>query len=379
YKVFEILSGPGAATASAVAAATTTPAADGALTFENSAVKLIVERDGAIRSLVAKNSSTELAATLDGLALNDLAPHSSDGEPLRVENAGPVSVTLRARSEAGLDHTTAITLYRDSDRIDLRNEITANFSDVRHWSFSFNLPAPAVRTEEVGAILLNKLTTAGGDYAPTHARYDYVTVNHFADITAGDGRSGVTLSNPDLAFAKLGRSTVAALDTATPQLNILAGGQVDGPALGIRAQNGATYFLQRFALRPHAAYDPVAAMKFALEHQNPFVTGALSGDAKSPFPADTFSLLTVSDPAVLLWAVKPAEEGVDRGIIARLWNVSDAPATAKLTFTPGFSAAQRTTHLETDLEPVSLTAAGTLPATFARQQLLTFRLLTPRP
>ncbi len=374
YKVFEVLPGPGSAPTDA--AATTTPATGGALTFENTAVKLIVERDGAIRSFIAKQpAATELAATIDGLALNDLAPNSSAGEPLRIENAGSVSVTVRARSDAGLDHTTAITLYRDSDRIDVRNEITANFADIRHWGFSFNLPSPAVRTEEVGAINLNKLTSDGGHYAATHARYDYVTVNHFADITSGDGRHGVTLSNSDLAFAKLGRSTPIALDATTPQINVLAGGQIDGAKLGIPAQNGATYFLQRFALRPHGGYDQVAAMKFALEHQNPFVTGAITGDAKGTFPADTFSLLTVSDPSVLLWAVKPAEEGIGRGIIARLWNVSDSPATATLTLASGLSAAHRTTHIETDLESVALTPTGALPARFARQHLQTYRLL----
>jgi alpha-mannosidase len=184
----------------------------------------------------------------------------------------------------------------------------------------------------------------------------------------------VTLSNPDLAFAKLGRSTTIQLDTATPQVNVLAGGQIDGASLGIRAQNGAMYFLQRFALRPHGAYDQVSAMKFALEHQNPFITGALIGNDTGPFPADTYSLLTVSDPNVLLWAVKPAEEGIDRGIIARLWNVSDNPATAHLALAPGLSSAQRTTHIETNLEPVALTADGALPAVFARQQLQTYRL-----
>lgn len=378
YKVFEILPGPGSA--SSAAAASTLPAADGAFTFENSVVKIVVERDGAIRSLIdQRRGAAELAATIDGLALNDLAPNSAAGEPLRVENAGPVSVTLRARSEAGLDHTTAITLYRDSDRIDVRNEITANFTEVRHWGFSFNLSAPAVRTEEVGAINLNKLATDGGDYAATHARYDYVTLNHFADITAGDGQRGVTLSNSDLAFAKLGRSTVTALDAETPQINVLAGGQVDGASLGIRAQNGAAYFLQRFALRPHGGYDASAAMKFALEHQNPLVTGALLGKDDGPFPADTFSLLTVSDPNVLLWAVKPAEEGIGRGVIARLWNVSDAPATAVVTFKPGLSAAHRTTHIETDLEPVALAGRDAMPASFTRQQILTYRLLTPHP
>ena len=373
YKVFEILSGPGIAPIDP-GATTTTASGDDATIFENDSLKLVVDLDGAIRSLTVKNSvATELAATIDGLALNDLAPNSATGEPLRVENAGPVSVTLCARSDAGLDHTTAITLYRGSDRIDVRNEITNNFSDIRHWAFSFNLPSPSIRTEEVGAINLNKLTTDGGDYAPTHARYDYVTVNHFADITAGDGRVGVTLSNPDLAFAKLGHSTASALDMNTPQLNLLAGGQVDGRYLGIQDQNHATHFLQRFALRPHGGYDPVAAMKFALEHQNPFITGALIGDNKGSFPADTFSLLTIDNPAVLLWALKVHDDGLDHGLVARFWNLSADAAQANIAFSRSLNSAHRTTHIETDLEAILLNSNGSLPATFAREQFQTFR------
>jgi alpha-mannosidase len=185
-----------------------------------------------------------------------------------------------------------------------------------------------------------------------------------------------TRRNADCAFVKLGRSTSAELDTATAQLNVLAGGQVDGPALGIPGQHGATLFLQRFALRGHGAYDPVAAMKFALEQQNPFVAGEVIGEkVTAPLPPDTFSLLTVSNPNVLLWALKPAEEGIARGLIARLWNVSDAPATATIALASGLSSAQHTTHIETDLEPVPLTTARSLDATFARQQLQTFRLL----
>ena len=48
----------------------------------------------------------------------------------------------------------------------------------------------------------------------------------------------MTLSNADCSFAKLGSSTAAILDTATPQINVLAGGQVDGRYLGIQNQNG---------------------------------------------------------------------------------------------------------------------------------------------
>ncbi len=251
YKTYEIMAGPGTAATDDAAKA----GPDGN-SIENSAVKLVVDRDGAIRSFIDKRrGDVELAAKVGGAWLNDFAPNADAGDAIVIENRGPVSVTLRARSDAGLPHSTAITLYRDFDRVDIQNEITANFSNVRYWAFGFAIEQPSVHTEEVGAINLNKSKAEGGDYADSHARYDHITVNHFADMTSGDGKKGMTLSNPDLAFARLGNSTAASLDTATPQINLLAGGQVDGRSLGIHDQNGASYFLQRFALRAHGEYD----------------------------------------------------------------------------------------------------------------------------
>ena len=372
YKVFEILPGPGDAPGSAAATV------EGEV-FENDAVKLILERDGAIRSFIDKRrGNSELAATIDDLRLNDFAAKSDEGEPLRVENSGPVSVTVRARSEAGLAHTTAITLYRGSDRVDIRNELTANFGDVRHWAFSFALNAPAVHTEEVGAVNLNRLKSAGGDYADTHARYDYLTVNHFADLTDGSGTKGVTISNPDLAFAKLGRSTVSNLDTATPQLNLLAGGQVDGSSLGIPRQNGNTHFLQRFALRPHGGYDPAAAMKFALEHQNPLVTGAVISEGGGGYPGTNYSLLTVANSNVLLWALKLHEDGVGHGLVARVWNQADTPAATRFISPLPLQSAQRLTHIETLIEAAPV-KAGALEATIGARRMETFGLKMTSP
>ena len=376
YKVFEILAGQGTA-ASNPAAEVGPEDAQGRRVVENAAVRLVLARDGALLSFIDKRrGGAELAATIDGLAMNDFAAHSEAGEPLQVENVGPVSVSLRARSDAGLPHSTVVTVYRDSDRVDIRNEIHSNFGNVRHWSFGFNLKAPKVYSEEVGGINLNKLQSEGGDYATSHARYDYITLNHFADISAGDGHGGhgMTLSNADLAFAKLGRSTVNKLDSQTPQIHVLAGGQVDGPWLGIQDQNGASQFLQRFALRAHGGYDPVAAMRFALEHQNPLQAGAVISDGQKLFPEASYSLLQASDPRVLLWALKPAEEGIDHGIVARLWNVSDSPATSQLRLTPGVAAAQRSSHVETDLEAVELAADGSVPTQYAKQQLQTYRI-----
>jgi len=370
YKTYEIRGGPGTSPTDNAASVV-------AHMVENARVKLSIEADGAIGSLIDKaRGSREMAANIGGLKLNDLAPNDAAGNSVVVANAGPVSVTLRCVSKAGLDHTTAITVYRDSDRVDIENRITANFADVRHWAFSGNFAEPDVHAEEVGAIIHAKLRSRGGDYADSHARYDYLTLNHFADMTDGAGVAGLTISNRDCSFAKLGKSTPAALDTITAQLNVLAGGQIDGPGLGIPSQNGATEFLQRFALRPHGAYDPVAAMRFALEHQNPLVAAPVIGDGTSPYPATTYSLLTISNPGVLLWALKPAEEGIEAGIIARVWNLAPTSGNYTVSFAPGLSEARRVTHIETNLGVLPV-ADGRVSSPIAAAQLQTLRLLGP--
>ncbi len=376
YKVFEIRPGKG----SPVLDEAATTSSDGSI-LENSAVKLVIERDGAIRSLIDKrHGNTELAAEIFDLKLNDFAAKSDEGEALRVINRGPVSVTVRARTEAGVAHDTYITLYRDSDRVEIRNEITENFSNIRYWAFSFGIKNPSIHTEEVGAVILNKLKSDGGDYADSHARYDHITVNHFADISSGDGKSGVTLSNHDLAFAKLGGSEFNTLDWGTPQINMLAGGQIDGPNLGIRGQNGNTRFLQRFALRAHDGYKQTTAMKFALEHQNPFVTGPVISkpDGVHPYPEKQFSLLGIDNPDVLLWALKSHEDGIGNGLVARVWNQSDSSQTTRFSRKSPFTAATRLSHIETPIEPLKL-KDGVLETPVGANRMETYQLNITSP
>jgi alpha-mannosidase len=369
YRTFEILNGPGLAPTNVAAVV-----GAGNATLENTHLKLAIDADGAIASLVDKaRPDTELAGATGGLKLNDLAANDTNGSAILVENSGPVSVTLKCVSGAGRQHTTRVTLARDSDRVEIRNEITENFGDVRHWAFSFNLSSPDVHAEEVGAIIRVKTKANGGDYADTHARYDYLTLNHFADMTDGANTRGVTLANADCAFAKLGQSTPGFLDTFTPQINVLAGGQVDGSWLGIRGQNGASHFLQRFALRPHASYDETAAMKFALEFQNPLVTGAIIGVTNSPYPPTNHSLLTLSDPNVLLWALKPHDDGIDHGIVARVWNLASEPSPVRLAAAAPLASAQRVTHIETPLASLPL-RNGALDTTIPARRIESYSL-----
>lgn len=365
YKVYEIRPGTTQSFSQAATVAGTT--------IENSLYRLTVAADGAITSLIDKTrGNRETVRNIGGRVLNDLGGNRSG--TVTVENAGPVSVTLRAISSSPLAHTTRVTLYRDSDRVDISNEITQNFGDIKTWSFSFDLNSPDVWHEEVGAVIRGKLLADGGHYSPKNARYDWLTMNHFADMTNGSGNFGITVSNWDNQFMRMGDSERNLLDTATPQINVLAGGQIDGPTLGIPNQGGDSYFLQRFALWTHGAFDQTASMKFALQHQNPFVTSMIegSGSLNRPYPAGSLSFLNISNPNVLLWALKPAEDGIGRGIVARVWNQGNA-ASYTLSLAQPITTAERLTHIETTISQATVTG-GQLTAPINQQQIQTHLL-----
>lgn len=366
YKVFEIRPGPGSETFPPAASA---DAATGVI--ENDACKVTVAGRGAITSLIDKTQSNrEFAkASDDGRVINDLGPGTG---ALQVENVGPVSATMLATVTASspLKHTSRITLFRDSNRVEIRNDINQNFSDTFTWSFAFDLDSPDVWHEEVGAVIRAKLTTDDGHYSPRNARHDWLTLNHFADVSGGG--VGATLSNADCFFMQLGNSSVDTLDVAKPQISALVGGQVDGPALGFANQGGDAHFLQRFALQTHAAYDPVAAMRFALEHQNPLVTAVITGG--SDYPEESYSLLSISNPHVLLWALKPAEDGFPQRVIVRLWNLADRISDFALSLSSGpIWSARRTTHIETPLDDATV-MNGALAASLAAHQISTFSI-----
>src|SRR2546426_11253951 len=108
-------------------------------------------------------------------------------------------------------------------------------------------------------------------------------------------------------------------------------------------------------------------MKFALEHQNALVTDLITGGGA--LPEKSFSLLKISNPNMLLWALKPAEEGVTNGVIARIWNLSNEPQRFTLVLATGLASAKQATHIETDLGDAPV-VEGTLSASAAPSQLL---------
>jgi alpha-mannosidase len=346
YKVFEIRSGPGSTVFG-------DPVSADALTrvIQNERYAITVGDNGNIVSIVDKTrGSREFVrpyAALpggDAMTVNSFGPGTS---AIEVENAGIVSKTFKIVSATPLQRTTRITLFRDSDRIDIQNEITQNFGDLREWGFSFNIDAPTVRHDEVGVVLTARLQTDGGHYATRQARYDWLTANRFVDVSGTN--VGVTLSNPDLNFVKVGESTSAAFDTTRPVIRMLAGGRpdLDQFGKGFGNQGGATYFLQRFALQTHGAYNQSNAMRFALEHQTPLVARTVVGGNR--YAEKSFSLFKTNTNRVMVTALKVPEDGISRGVIARVWNSN--PANTTFSFSGSINAVEELTHIESFKAP----------------------------
>lgn len=341
-------------------------------TIENKFYKLKFTAQGVITSLVDKSTNRECVKAIDKLYFNDLGSGlGNQGEKIKIENKGAVSATLIASSYKPIKHTSKVTLFDNSDRIELENYITQNLdAKAVTYSFSMNLNKPDTWHEEAGAILHGKSVTKGGHYADTASRFDWLAMNHFADMS--DAENGMIVSNRDAYFMKMGNSTNTTLDDTTPQLNVLAAGQIDN-ALGIINQDGDSYFEHFLALKPHAhGFKPAEAMRFSLQHQNPLIAHRVQGG--SGYDGKQFSLFSFSDANALIWALKPAEEGIDTGIIMRVWNVADVNKPVTISANSPIAKGFSTTHIETDDQTIPL-EKGKLNTVLGHNRLHTFRLL----
>lgn len=362
YKVFEIRAGSGQAFTNAASVSGNV--------LENNEFRITVAPNGAIISWIDKTrGNKEMARDAGGRFINDLG---SGGGTITVESAGPVSVTLLVTSNGPVAHTTRITLIRNLARVDIDNNISQAFDATQTWRFSFNLDNPDIWHEEVGAILRARLTSDGGHYSTHNARYDWLTLNHFMHVQGGAG-IGVTLSNWEAYFMRIGSSTPQQLDTTKARLDVLAGGRVGGDgSFGIPNQAGYTRLRQRFALTVTDGYNAAECMRFALGHQNPFVTGTVVG-SEPVLSSKQFSLVSLSDPDVMLWALKPADDG--GGLVARLWNVTDVPRSMQLSLTDHpIVDAQTVTHVETPTGVSAPIVGGSLAVTVGARAMDSYQI-----
>jgi alpha-mannosidase len=340
--------------------------------IENTHFRIVLSPQGVISSLIDKDNNHEYIKQVNNLFANDLGSNGGiSGSPLKVENAGPVSVTLTAESYKPVKHISKVTLFGFDDRIEIENVIEQNIgAEPVTYTFSFNLNEPEIWSEEAGAILKARQQSDGGHYADSTCRLDWIALNHFANIS--DGNNGMIISNRDAFFMKTGNSTIEKLDPKTAQIQVLAGGQIDAPGLGIINQDGDSYFENFFALKPdNNGFNAATSMKFSMEHQNPLVAGRITG--KTGSYDETKSLFRISNPAVLVWSLKPAEEGIDNGIIIRVWNMSNSDEDFVISSSSLIERCKITSHIETDISEVK-PDAGVLKLKIGHNMLQTYRI-----
>lgn len=328
--------------------------------------KVELTRSGAIRSLIDKKTGVEWA---DGL-LHNLGGQTNQGEKIKIESQGRAHITLFCRSNQPVIHESKITFYRDTPRIDFEDTIVENFADPLHWSFGFNVENSEVWHEEVGAVINAKTQSEGGHYADRMARYDYLTLNHFLNVS--NGQRSMTLSNRDCLFFRLGDSKPHFFDTHSSEVHVLIGGQINDN-LGVIAQDGDSLFHQNFSLMPHDhAFDAAESMRFALEHQNPVLAHPIlpGGEWKERQK----SFIKNDNKDVLLWALKPAEEN---GVIARLWNQSSQKRKSRISFANKFDRVIKTSHVETDIKTLAEKSKNVV-LHFNTQELQSIRILNQK-
>jgi len=364
YKVFEVRTGPGEFFPDAGSLS--------GMTVTTNELEITLGPGGEITSLVELASLQEWV----DVALHDIG--SGSGSAV-LDHSGPVSTTVHVDAGGSPSHSSYLTVFHNEiHRVEMEGQVTENFGGKVEVEYSFDLPNFVARHEEVGQISTIARKSDGGDYSDDKARLDYLTFNHFVDFS--NEERGVTISNRDASYFKMGNSTYTNLDTSTPSLRAVVGMQVDGQSLGILNQGGDSFFRNRFALHPHGQYDQTEAMRFSLEHQNPLVATRVTGGELAPLPSDRKSVVGVGNRDVIVWALKPAEEGMETGgAIARLWNVSDELTGAAFSM-PGFPfiAAKETSHIETDENDLWV-FSGITSVVFEPQELQTIRVFPTGP
>ena len=376
YKVFEIVSGAGTVFPTAGSLNSTTR------TIDNDYFTIVFTNNGVITSLIDKAHSNKQLVNSAGSTdyINNISrnatfeSNSNTSGSFVVDNSGPVSLTIKITSTLLVNHQTLLTVFKSIPRIEVDNKITQNFNnDSLHSTFSFNnssISTPTIWHEENGAVIHAKKVSTGGHYADQQSRYDWLTLNHFAAISS-NGNYGVTLSNEDCYFMQTGNSTVGTLDENTARVKVLIGGRVD--RLGMTGQSKDTVFNQRYAISTYNTYSAVASMKSALEHQDVFVAATITNTAGT-LPATNFSFMSISDPNTLLWALKPAEEGMGvNGAVVRVWNLAGTTDNTSFVFIDSVTSAKNITHIETDISSASF-SHKTVTTTVGKNQIKSYRI-----
>jgi hypothetical protein len=239
-----------------------------------------------------------------------------------------VSLVFKGAAQGIRQLEQRITLHSDSPMIDL----SARFlkEDIRspeaiYFAFPLNLPADWRAHFDTAGI-----PTELDSEQITGSCRDWLTVDTFASVHSPD--FGATLYCPDAPLVQVGNFNWAKKQDAIPrQANplLLAWPLNNYWETNFRA-NQPSIVEFRYTFATHGKFNPTRAILEGQQTCNPPVTHLVLDDA-APRQG---RLVQVSGDDVIVTSVKPAED--NEGIVTRLVNLGDQPATAKLSL-PGRS------------------------------------------
>ncbi len=306
------------------------------LELKNSTLSLKLDpASGAIVSLKHSGVAADLAKGpinnyiyLPGGNVKDA--QASGPAKISVKEAGPLVASLVVESAApGCKRLVReVRMIDGLDRveiIDMVDKLPVRAIEGVHFGFAFNVPNPQVRINSPGAVVRPEKDQLPG------ACKNWFSVERWVDVS--NDNYGVTWVTSDAPLMELGGLTAnlprgqpnpnAYLKTIEPSATLYSWVMNNHWHTNYRAdQQGETTF--RYYLRPHAAYDAVAAARFGLETTQPLIVAPARGEKPAA------ARLSVEPAGVLVNALKPSDDG--KAIIVRLYGASGKDAVAKLAW-----------------------------------------------
>jgi hypothetical protein len=310
--------------------------------ISNTLLSLTVDRStGAISSLTDSGLGVDLVDHGAATALNDYfyLPGAdlknlqrSGRATITMKEAGSLVATLEVRSRApGCDSLTReIRLVCGLERVDIADTIdktAVRDKEGVHVGFAFNVPQGQVRLDIPWAV-----ERPESDQLPGSNK-NWFPVQRWADVS--NDRYGVSLATPDAPLVEVGGITGdVVLDgspdwrhSVAPTQTLYSWVMNNHWHTNFKAdQDGPATF--RYSIAPHGPYAADAAERFGIERAQPLIVTPAAGPVPPSKP-----LLTVQPQSVLVAGIKPADDG--RAALVRLYNASDRPAAATLSWRGG--------------------------------------------
>jgi len=290
---------------------------------------------GAITSLRRRGLETEFVdgqvngyLYLPGGNVKDARPNGP--ATVTIKEAGPLVASLLVQSQAPgcrklLREVRVIDGLDRVEMIDRADKLPIRAIEGVHFAFQFNVPGARVRINSPGAVVRPEKDQLPG------ACKNWFSVERWVDVS--NDHYGVTWVTADAPLVELGGLTAnlprsqpnpnAYMKTIEPSATLYSWVMNNHWHTNYRAdQEGETTF--RYYLRPHGAYDALAAARFGLETTQPLIAAPARGDKPAA------SRLRVEPAGVLVAALKPSDDG--KAIIVRLYGATGKDAVAKLAW-----------------------------------------------